>query len=238
MRTYFAIVSTGRTGSTYLQHLLDSHPEIACLGEMISPLGVYAQYREMDLSQFIEERMFGDAEGVLGFKMPWPWTDEFPGVWDAFRSLGFRLISLSRRNKLDQYLSVMLADKTGLWDSSAHYPVQRIEIDPRALRGFFSTVKNVEAFLVDKCSQFDHLSVIYEDLLRGQGHAELQDFLGVTQAPLHVNTVRSRVVPRSESIANFDMLKRQFADSPWIEFFTEEEDLTQRGAPPVSLRGA
>jgi hypothetical protein len=73
------------------------------------------------------------------------------------------------------------------------------------------------------CTQFDHLTLTYEELIRGERHAAIQDFLAVERAALQPGTMRSRIVPRQQCITNFDECVAALAGTPWRAFLDEEE---------------
>lgn|GEM_PF-1934106 len=225
VRTYFSIVSMGRSGSTFLQRLLDSHPEICCLGEMISKHAPYGKLSGVPVKTYVENTLFGTQQGVLGFKMPWDHILDYPEVFGVFRDLGFRLIFLKRVNKLDQFISMKLAQQTGVWDSSATYPEQSVDASFEELYRFMVTSTHVDYFLEQMCKTFPCISVTYEDLVAGKGYTELQDFLGVAHHPLRPQTVRSRTLPRRKALKNYDQLVKRFAGTAFSAFFTAEEFL-------------
>src|SRR5687768_9238795 len=144
MQTYFAIVAIGRCGSTYLERLLDSHPQITCLSEVFNQSGAYPVGSERDAAAFIKSRLFGEARGVLGFKFPWQNRQENPGVLGAIRAMDFRLIHLRRRNRLDQYLSLALAQHNNVWGAQGAYPEQTIALDPDLMVNYFQVWNEID----------------------------------------------------------------------------------------------
>ena len=223
MTTYFSIVSMGRSGSTYLERLLASHPDITSLGEAVGATGAYSQHAHMSIREFIQSRLFGNRDGICGFKMPFDNILTHPDVFGAFHDLSFRLIYLWRRNKLDQFLSVKLAQKTGVWASDATYGDQTVNVSVDELREFFITSAYADAVLQQMCQRFPHIAVAYEDIASGKHHGELQDFLGADIHVLTTDTVRSRENSRRASIENYDELARSFSGTPQAGFFSEQE---------------
>lgn len=222
-RTYFAIVSMGRSGSTYVERLLNSHPNIRCLGEVISKSGGYSLQSKPSIEAYIEEVLFGDHDGVLGFKMPWDHIVDFPDVFGVFRRLDFKLIFLRRANKLDQLLSVKLAQLNNQWESDSAYTRQNVEITYDEARTFFTTATYTDGCLKRMCDRFDNFGVTYEDLIAGKEQAPLLSFLGQEVAPLQSGTIRSRTSSQRDAVANYDALAEQFRSTPWIAFFTDKK---------------
>lgn len=220
--TRFAIISMGRSGSTYLSHLLNSHPDVLSLGELVSPHTWYADCEDMDIHTYLEQRWFKGAD-VAGFKMPWQPITKYPDVWGVFWAQGYRLIHLRRRNKLDHFLSVKLAQKNNEWSSEVEYPDQSVEIDPNHLLGFINSSTFVDTTLRTMCERGDHLAVDYEDLVQGRGHDKLQEFLGVDCVNLAPATIRARRLSRGEAISNFAVLNERFATGPIRQYLDEPE---------------
>jgi hypothetical protein len=227
MRTYFAIVGMGRSGSTFLARLLDSHPQITCLEEVFAPTGLYATRGAADPAEFIEHQLFGEATGVLGFKLPWMNMNETPGALDALQALHFRLIFLRRRNQLDRQLSVALAQRNDVWWPQGAYPEQTISLDPQVLLNRFEFTASVDQHYQTICANFPHVAVDYEDLIRGYGQESIQDFLGVERAALRSGIERARRLPRRQAIINFDDLAAFFSDTPWAVFFEDDEHIVE-----------
>lgn len=223
MRTYFSIVSMGRSGSTFVERLLASHPDITSLGEAVSPNGPYGQYSNTSTKQFIEHQMFDDQEGICGFKMPFDWILIYPDVFGAFFDLKFRIIFLSRKNKLDQFISMKLAQKTGVWASNVEYGNARIAVNVDELRNFFISSTYADEVLRQMASRFPKIEVSYEGLVAGSHHQEMLDFLGAARRPLTTNTVRSRTMSRRNAIENFDEVAAAFSGTPYAWFFTSPE---------------
>jgi hypothetical protein len=136
----FIISCAARTGSTMLQQMLDSHPDVLCHGEVLDSgtvgllSGRYIEkrwkapevdallwrYRSERPEAFLYDVVF-DAQGAraVGFKFK---TDEaFAGdrAQRAFgrlvaRDVDVKVIRLRRRNLLEQYISHQVARRTGV----------------------------------------------------------------------------------------------------------------------------
>jgi hypothetical protein len=78
-RQLFFVGGAPRSGTTWLQHILDAHPDISCRGEghflhfLAEPIGVAMQHRRTQL-QGKNARLFRD---VGGYKLPDPEDVEF-----------------------------------------------------------------------------------------------------------------------------------------------------------------
>ncbi|WP_084536754.1 sulfotransferase [Azospirillum halopraeferens] len=223
MRKYFSIVSMGRSGSTLLERLLASHPDITSLGEVISPYGKYGKNSSIPIRQFIEHEMFGERTGICGFKMPFDWMLTYPDVFGAFFDLKFKIIYLKRANKLDQFISMKLAQKTGVWESNANYKGARIVIKIEEIGKFFISANYADEVLRQMTSRFPKVEVTYEGLIAGDSHQDILNFLNASGHPLTTNTVRSRTMSRRDVIENFDDVAEAFSGTPHAWFFTAPE---------------
>lgn len=206
-----------------LVRLLDSHPQITCKGEEVSPDGLYAQYPGMPLREFVGNVLFQECNGICGFKMPFDWILQYPDIFGAFRELSFKLVFLQRRNKLDHFLSIKLAEQNTDWSSSRPYAVQRIHISYDELYEFFITSDYADRVLSQMCSTYDCLSVTYEELADGSRENDLLDYLGAERRRLQAGTVRARRLTRQEAILNFNDLVASFAPTFFSHFFHEPE---------------
>jgi len=103
-------------------------------------------------------------------------------------------------------------------------PPIRLEID--ACREHFATVRAAEAECALRFRSHDVIDLYYEDLVsdRDRQMQAIQTFLELRHEPVSSALVRQRRRPLSQDIANYDDLKRAFADTQWAEFFRETAD--------------
>jgi hypothetical protein len=225
----FAIVSVGRSGSTMLQHLLDSHPAITCYGEAIrreaisDPGDWQRSYSHLQMETYLRDVLFAPHSGPAGMRMMWEHSLEFPETWDVLSRMGFGLILNRRCNRLDLYLSMRLAQTVGDWSSRALYPEARIRVDTEDFLRHSEGWSLMERDISGLAERFPSISVIYEDVRRGVGLDDIQRFIGVEPVPLHTITVRARWQRRDEVIENWDELMRDLSGTPWEEWLLEEE---------------
>ncbi|MEQ9812306.1 MAG: sulfotransferase [Azospirillaceae bacterium] len=220
-RSYFVVTGLGRSGSTMLTRLLNSHPEIECHGETISPTGLNAEHPDLGFRELIETRMFTSDCTVCGFKMPWDWLLAYPDVWATFKALGVKFIFLERENKLDLYVSQKLAEANYDWSSSRVHQKTVVEIDEEHLRTCLYQYE-VMSWLNHKMAGAisDQVFRAYFSQLLDPGHQrDLLGFLGLDQRPLATDTVRARQKPLSEVVVNYSGLKQAFASSRWSWMF-------------------
>lgn len=118
--TRFLIVAAGRTGSTRLRLLLDSHSQAKCHGELFGEnLTTLAEINTSLYRQIVEERELNPAKFLIdrvlatkghkavGFKILYhQLTDQWDGLLDAIvADPTIRIVHLIRRNGLKRFLS-------------------------------------------------------------------------------------------------------------------------------------
>jgi len=228
MAQYTAIVSQGRSGSNLLQYLLGSHPQITMFGELFHPDRVvpridqepgddptldYPKQSIRSIEEYLVQRLDNHNQ-VVGFKMPWDWLLVYPETWAAFFSLGFRLLYLRRRNKVDQYLSMRLARENSNWLSVDTYKNQRLHVHPLELHAYWAISQRTDSWLENMCARAPVIEVAYEDIVNMDQQDDILDFLGVAHIRLIPHTIRSRTKTKAEVIENYDSLLEYFRGHP------------------------
>jgi LPS sulfotransferase NodH len=124
------VLATPRTGSSHLVELLDSHPQMACLGEVYNPKGTVLRELGLRSKKFMAEsgqspinflnRVTAKLEEEanckpwFGFKMM---LHHDPRMIDSILDdPSWYVIVLQRQNLLAQWTSMALAKKTSRWD--------------------------------------------------------------------------------------------------------------------------
>lgn len=189
----FLILGKGRTGSSFLRSLLNSHPGIVAYAELFVsydhpswdvpyvPLsrGVIRTLRR-DPARFLERHVFRrhpPSVAAVGLKMLYDHArhDAWRHVWDLLRHRpGLHVIHNTRRNLLATYLSWRRAELTGIWKVTEAIRPQaeevarrvRLELDVERCRRFF---EETEAQARQMNEFFTEpgcpvLEVVYEDL--------------------------------------------------------------------------
>ncbi|WP_374565944.1 hypothetical protein [Ideonella sp.] len=129
----YVILSTPRSGSSHLVQALETHPKVACLGEIFNlnggamrKLGIMSR-RTLDRASnepldYLNELMEAwsnrpQAKPVFGFKMM---LHHDPRVIDyLLADPSWKMILLRRENVLAQWSSLQIAKITGEWGSKA-----------------------------------------------------------------------------------------------------------------------
>lgn len=225
MVQYFSIVSLGRSGSTLLERLLDSHQQVRCFGEVFRPGEIYSSSNKK-MRRFVEENLHDSSSTSIGFKMPWDSIIFYPEIFGLFVDLNFKIIRINRRNKFDQYLSMKMAQITGNWNSLKKYDHDPIYIDPNEAINYIRYFLFSDESLNLLCGKFTRLDVSYEEISAGRRYEDLQTFLGVNQTGLKPQTIRSRSVPRSVAVSNYDQVEEALKAAGMAHYLDEPEVLS------------
>lgn len=221
----FVIFAQGRSGSTLLADLLNSHPRIYCADEPLT-------WTRRDPARYAAACSVGHRGDTYGFKVKiYQLTDAQqvdPGVFlQRMVADGWRVIHLQRRNVLRQALSAVVAEQRQVYhqfDSSGPAPVR---IDPPELLA--RTAQRV-AFCrheAEALEGIDHLALVYEDDLLDpatqQGAASrVFSYLGLEDVP--ASTELRKIADRSlqRVVANADEVRDTVASSPYAHLLAEE----------------
>ena len=222
MRSYFVVTGIGRSGSTMLVHLLDSHPDIECKGEEISPFGINSKFPDLPYRTLIEDRLFSGNASVCGFKMPWDWTLQYPEVWATFKELRPKFILADRENKLDVFVSSKLAALNSDWSSRNAYAKTLIRVSENELWAalhYYEYMTHANRRMAEATGSDVFVALYSQPLVPGH-QKQILDFLGVRFAPLSTPTIRARQQPLSDIIENYTELKHAFVKTRFGHYFT------------------
>ncbi len=165
----FVIIYTGRCGSSLLQTLLDSHPEVVCMGELLhigqqfNQSGVHAKPAEVfDFINQASPNML-----ALGFKLS---LHHFSSDRDAMTKWvgesGSKCIHIKRQNPIDQYVSMSLAQLNDVWQSTGNtYSKTSFNFDAKACTQSALAWEQMDLFLENLALSTGGVSVAYEALV-------------------------------------------------------------------------
>lgn len=215
-QTRFAIIFVGRQGSSYLQGLLNAHPDARCEGEILSAGGPFAPSGHSDVEAFLREYLHAGPEMAAGFKMPWMSFEQYPDTWEVFERLNYRLVHITRNNKLDQYISIKLASINQAWRSDfGTYEKQCFTGDIQEAEAYFKTLRFQDAMLRQAARTFPTIEVSYEALTEDRGYDRVLEFLDLERVPLESPFRKQRAGRQRDVLENFDEMKRHFAGTEW-----------------------
>jgi LPS sulfotransferase NodH len=224
----FVILTNGRTGSTALESRLNTHPEIRCQHELLSPTSRKKFGHEMDLSTEDKLNKFFDhhldsQERFQGFRMLYGQLQLQAGVMGytfakpshvskTIQNRGMRVVHLIRQNFLDLCLSIELSRKKGLWavTPTVHKSERRrkalldqynqpVKLD---VRNFLDNLEKYKASQEVMRGLFDPFELEYDSIFSDLHR--LQEWLGCNPVELgHPKTLRQRRLPKDQLIDNY-----------------------------------
>jgi len=206
--TAFLLLTTQRTGSTWLQTLLDSHPRIAVHGEMFllhasrhPPFGAdgverfeyyteragdgHRSARPYRTFAYLDTLFAAHSEAsAVGFKMMYDQVFRHPEVLAYLVRRDVKVVHLVRRNLLDIVISREAMKARGLAHATSKEEVKDLQVtlDPLTLRGRLRLIDvQVAAYRrALEALRIDHVEVVYEDLMEGRTSiAPILRWLGV-----------------------------------------------------------
>jgi LPS sulfotransferase NodH len=240
VETKFVVLTTNRSGSTWLMSTLNSLPQVMAQGELFLPRPRVSERRwDSDFSRprFIETKPEGLTfrpfsvfsylndlyltPGSVGFKLMYEQLGLYPEILLYLIWHRIRVVHLVRRNHLDVILSYAVKAKLGqahlLLGQSAPKEM-RVELDTKNLLKQMERLQKKQnlARRMLKWSRLPHVHVAYEDLLRDQAamHPVLE-FLSITpEGSMPQSTLKKiRKGKQREVISNYDEVEELLANS-------------------------
>lgn len=210
MSTRFVILCLGRSGSSHLQSLLDSHPDVRCFGEVFSdrvppdaPGFIHSHHD--DPTAYLGSLLGEPQESAVGFKLPMNSLRAHPPAGEAVRQdRGLLVIRLSRRNLLAQLVSRRLQAATRISHSiQGDYGETTVEIEPQHALSALRRMEADEAELDGLARDHETFEIAYEEVAAGERLDDLQRFLGVEPAALRSWFEKLGTRPLSEAVENW-----------------------------------
>lgn len=241
--TRFLVVAAPRTGSNWVCGMLNSHPEVLCHHEIFNPEGVHyaldlrdgrldlgtREERDAAPLEFLARLWRHDfGRRAVGFKINRGQNEA------AFRHVladrAVRKIVLWRRNRVKTFVSEVIAEATGRWESygpaaPGEARPARVELDARALAeharlnaGYYARV-----VVALESSGQEYLRVTYEGLGAEPEWLRILDFLGVAPAAGALSPATRKQNPRDlrDVISNYAQAEAALAGT---EFEAELRD--------------
>jgi LPS sulfotransferase NodH len=143
------------------------------------------------------------------------WADAWPCL---IQRRDQHVVYLTRRDRLAQYASMLVAEHTGVYHPYDNDPLYRpenrpkITIDPQQ---FLDWTRQRDDLFAERRRQLagkPSLDLDYETLTGqwARAIARVQDFLGVDQLPLEQGKRKQETRPLSEVVSNYDELRHLY----------------------------
>lgn len=247
--TRFLILSTSRSGSTLLMHLLQQHPHIRAFGEVFRNLtrpeptiswdiDYYPQYadwrrlyREHPV-RFLRACVYAPQPTTVravGFKLFYFHARNEAGrpVWDALADdRELNVIDLERRDLLAMYLSWERATRHRAFAaSSKRSPTasEPITLDPEACRTFFERRNRNREHAMSYFKDHKVFTLSYEELSEHPAEQvqRVFRFLGQEDYPVTARLQKQSRGSLRDNIRNYDELRNHFIGTPWALYFQD-----------------
>ncbi len=232
----FVILCLGRTGSSHLVDLLDSHPRVRCFAEILNethpkaaPEGWIGGSGTDDAcvhaDQLLGEAGAGfDPPTAVGFKLPSNSLTDHPEIerWLA-ADPAVVVIRLRRRNTLALLVSRRLVRATLVSQSLyGSYGEATVEIAPRDCLRALERIEAEDAELDALAAGHPVLDIDYEELGDPLALAQLQRGLGVEPEALTSRYERLRTRPLAETISNWEELADALAGTRFAGLLADD----------------
>lgn len=241
MYTKFLILTTQRSGSTHLTHLLGTHPNITTYSELYNDSAIgwgrwrptYAKssprtlfylrnfFPHYFLRHFIYKKYPNHIHAV-GFKIMYSQLEKFPSLIPYLISQNVQILHLQRTNLLDVLVSLKRSEVANIWHTTTtSHPNVRLYIEVDECREFFEKQQNLQMHYSKLIAKANSMTVTYEQIHTHEQSEirKIQTFLGVHPSNLHSIFHKMNDLPHHATIINFDELSYAFKQTPWKHFF-------------------
>jgi LPS sulfotransferase NodH len=220
----FVIFGYGRTGSSLLVSLLNSHEEIHCDSELFL-------YRLFSPERYLVCKEKLHKKDVYGFKLVTYQfkTQNIDQPIEFMLNLnesGYSIVNLRRRNILRQAISVIYAVHRKKFHHTKNQGFQAtkiINLDMQTLFGELKFIEELIALEEQILCKIPFLRIYYEDHLsneyRHQSTVDLiADYLGVPSFPVRTDLVKTTPYDFSSFIENHDEFSAVINQSKYREY--------------------
>ena len=223
----FIIYSQGRTGSTLLVDLLNSHPLIHCDREVfflktLLPYNFLKSksiiYGKQNYGCKIQGRQLQLQVGDSGIK---------PFI-KTFNQYGWKIIYLKRRNILRHAISKLVYMEIGMQNRHQHtgekkLNINQFRIDSKKLFEFMADIERVNEFDEEILREIPKITLTYEDhLLQPEKHQETMDkifnFLGIESCVVRSDLDRITGKDLRSFITNYDEVASLISKSDYAKY--------------------
>lgn len=233
----FVILAMPRTGTHYLEELLNEHPNVVSNGELLN---------EYDLNWPDKARLLRSDRELLecayshyptpsdkidvthvGCKINEPQFRDRPGMIAELAAWPRLKVVVCRRNPLESLRSLVQARQTGEWlkydsGSDGKRP-PLVSLSLNACETYFKATAEFHDRIRQSFASSNILDLEYEGLLREPRLCleRVWEFLGVPVQPVcgRVKLQRQEVRPLDQTVENFDQLRREFKEGPYAKYF-------------------
>jgi LPS sulfotransferase NodH len=232
--------------------LLDSHPEIACTGELFQHKADMVQHSvpryRLHVTSSLKERIrylvsqrssiqsylddvFTTLDApVMGFKLMLDQAVRFPAALDHLRAHDFKIVHIVRHNLLKTYISRIRARQTGVYLSTGSPEMVLLHVPVDSLVERLAELEKEQQALQSLLSRLnlESVTVSYESLAGQSRDSELKRILSFLSVDPEI-----RLEPRStkitpddltQVIANYEEVATALNDTAYEHFLGQAVD--------------
>lgn len=222
----FVIVGNARTGSNYLLAGLQSSPHIRTYHEIFA-----SHNREVgkDFEKILSTVFQYESKSteLVGFKVFYNHLTD--AEWEKLVAhKDFKVIHLTRRNRLRTVISLEIAFKTGEWINSGKYSgndfqphEKRVRLDPLKLVQRIEQIEQGEAAARARFCDRPVLEVIYEEMVQSprEVFGSVSHYLGVNGIdPGQIRLKRQNPESMAQLIINYEEVESVLKDTRFAEY--------------------
>lgn len=244
-KSKFCVITTGRSGSTWLRSLLDSHPQIRMFGEPFlwrkekrgwpdEEFLRYYDYRQANatLRPWVMFKYLDNLEhyqsvphDTIGFKMMYIQIIKDPEFLFKIIQDKYRVIHLARRNHLDVLISKTVGKQYNVFHvNNSDSKTRKVTLNTaslvRTLDIYEAMYRVAKTFL--KFSPLEVMEVQYESLKADPetNLGAIADFLGVDSNKIVTQSNYKKVNPGSyaDKITNYEEVVKTLEKSKYAHF--------------------
>jgi len=222
----FAIVGNARTGSNYLFEGLNTSKSIKMHHELFAAHNRNIG-QDFDKTLSTMFRKESHATRLVGFKLFYSHLTE--EEWASFLAhKDFKIIHLTRENRLRTIVSLDIAHRTGQWartarDANVPSSDKRVVLEPTKLLARIELIKNMEILTRQRFDDRVILEVVYEKLVSAPEHTfqTISDYLGVHDLNLgKIKLVKQNPEGLEKIIVNYDEISRVLGNTEYAGYLT------------------
>jgi len=220
MNRSFVILSSARSGSTYLRLLLDDHPKITCLGELLNR-------QHLPDDQLCKASSCVLVNYILSSLLPSKFWLPFTGFKVFHEQMEFcnlcfervlsallcpKVIVLFRENMLETYSSLQISLKTGIWcTEDGNTKNERIEIDWKEFVEYVAIIRERwkrNLMIIPKNAEIYFVS--YEELTADKDKTmnNIFKFLNLEACTVEAKIKKQNPQPLMERIMNYKQIDK------------------------------
>lgn len=242
-RTRAIILTTQRTGSTFLVGCLNSHPDIRCITELLvgahlEPPAMFRSSRVLTkASRFLMSggwyptrairRFYAESEAPVSiFKIMYNQISNPPTLAHLTRDKELCVLHLSRRNLLKVYVSRLLMPRkrNAIWEPHTTEPLPPVKthVDPAHAIAYMRQARARYEHFEGAFSGHRRLAIVYEDLIAGQRlrpeeGRRICTFFGLEAHPMHSPFIKLNPESLEAMVTNYDELARAISRTEFAE---------------------